>query len=352
MNQDNFQMYQSEESHYQFNLPQIIPSPINFNRFEENNSLYEAQEEADFPNNQFLFFPSSNRFRGNNFDSLPSPHLYDDYDFLDRRSTGEDTNYILIPKEEKENKNIFDSNNQIADNSINNIEDNEDENEEDNRQNSMIIEIDEEHEPVLRPLFQIVHQKPLGRRPKDDLTSDRDHTGKSNDNAFKKCLTKCTIQIWNFINSKIYPHGKLKKPNITQFLPLKVDLKKVYLEQNIRIFFENYPEPKYALNKNSYRIHNRNLLNLLDLLDNQEINSIFYASFIDYFLAFFNNDRIINGNIFLNKYFKTYDECFNDYSEEEKNSIKEYCIKLINGELKPRKSRKKKNNKKNKKRKN
>ena len=343
MSEDLIQKYQSKENHQEFNSLQVIPDSINFNRIEEIR-FFEPPEEANLPNQSFYSFPSINGFKDNNLYSLLDSLDENNYFFVENRSTGEDTISILQPTKKKDEINIFDSDNRIAEalNSINNKGDNK--NEGDEEQHGINTVIDYDPEPVLMPLFQVKPQKSLGRKRKDDLTSDKKHTNKSYDNASKKFMTQGMISVCDFFNSKIYPHGKLKKPNIIQFLPSKVDQIKIYLEQNIRIFFENYSEPKHSLNKDSYRVHNKNLLQQLDELDIDDINLMLDASFVDYFLSFLYDDKIVNGNIFLNKHFKTFKECFNDYyNEEEKNNIKEYCIRLINGEIKPRNATKNKN---------
>ena len=159
----------------------------------------------------------------------------------------------------------------------------------------------------------------------------------------------------NYINSEIKYYGQnpdefnLHKPNVIKYLPSKAKDKPDYFKKNMKYFYENYSEPKNAKDKEMYRIANHNILKKLEEFNDNKISKIFDTSFEDYFYAFLNDEKIINGNIILNGHFKTLKDCFNNindednyYTEEEKNRIKEYCVKLINGEIKGKKGKKEK----------
>ena len=260
-------------------------------------------------------------------------------------STGFDTNINYV-NEKKINQ--FDNYNKKNNTSFNYIEKNTNDNngnvhilEEKNGNNKAQKINPEDNQKEKENITKkfIIKKTLLGRKRKEDKNSKRKRTEKDNDNASKKFINKCIESINNCINDKISLNKDkigLYKPNLKKYLPSKAKDKKEFFQKEIRNLYEFATIKRCKKeNKNNYIKHNKSLM---EKLKDEKINKMLNTSFKDYFIAFLNDEKIINEEIILNQHFKTLNECFNNiegkdgyYTEEEKNRIKEYCIKLVNG---------------------
>ena len=199
-------------------------------------------------------------------------------------------------------------------------------------------------------VFKTELKQKLGRKKKGDHSLSK-HNKFSNDDGSKRFMVQCIRSINDSINSETQLYEsyknefKLYKPNLCNNLPHKVTEKKIIFDKPLREFFENFVQPKNCLkvNKDSYRNYNRKIIRKLIKLNVGKINAMFDTPFSIFFKAFLNNEKIINGYLILNEKFKTLSECFNNpkdmynyYNTEQKNKIKIYSLKLLNGEIKPR----------------
>ena len=198
--------------------------------------------------------------------------------------------------------------------------------------------------------------KKLGRKKKDENNSTCKHTNKSNDNGSNKFINKCIESLDNCINLEINPDYipnnknndiqlKLNKPTLKKHIPQKVDEKANFFKNEIKTYYEKYIDLKNCKNRNSYKIHNKILIEKLEASNDvyKKVNTMLKISFKDYLEAFLKDEKIISDNIVLNKNFKTLKDCFNNiqdkggyYSQEKKNEIKNYTLNLINGKIKAR----------------
>ena len=345
-----------------------MKQPQNFDDiFEESNSYYFRrklfeQEEEDEQSFRFMpnLFNNDQKNIQKIFQNLP------DYNYgLGERSTNPDTFYFRasvsdekkncdmeiedIPSsperkksDDEQNKTYIEiNNNNNEKNAINNNNSNSE-----NNDNSI------NHNDETKIKFKTEKKSNLGRKLKNDKTSERNHTRLTNDNASKKFIKAGGNSYHNYIKSTIKPYlknsdeFKLHKPNFIKYLPSKAKEKPEYFKKSMKFFYENYSEPKNAKDKDMYRIANHNILKKLDEFNDNKLSRLITPSFEECFLAFLNDEKIINDNLILNGHFKTLKDCFNNiedesdyYTEEEKERIKEYCTKLIIGEIKGRKGR-------------
>ena len=195
-------------------------------------------------------------------------------------------------------------------------------------------------------------QKKLGRKRKDDET-EAIHTKYSIDNGTSKLIIECMRNINHYINKiieslKLLNCEELYLPNLSKSLQVNVEVKKKFLQNKIKTYYENLSKAKHCLeeNKNNYIKSNREIIKKLSELNEQKINLLFEIPFNIYLSAFLNDEtNIIYNNeiIELDGNFKTLKDCFNEgkdyYSEEEKNNYKNYLEKLMNGKIYPREKR-------------
>lgn len=285
-----------------------MSQPEDFNIFDDN-EFNSGMPEGGLRNN------FSNELFENTSIYTDRQRLFDEINILDLfDSTDINTSPLIDLDESYENENLFNYTSNLNDRSY--------------------------------PLYSSETRK-LGRKKKND-TSMSSHTRKSKDNGSKRFMTKCMELINDCFNSEIQRIGlnskgfKLYKPSIIKFLPLKAYQKPNYFRKTIEYYYENYALPKNAKNKDMYIIHNKNLIFAVKAINDNKLNIMLNTSFEDYFVAFLNDDKIINHRyIILNNSFKTLKDCFNNindeynyYTEEEKACIKDYCMRLINGEIK------------------
>ena len=197
---------------------------------------------------------------------------------------------------------------------------------------------------------EIKQKKNLGRKNKYDKEEGL-HTKYSKDNGSNKLIIHCMKIVTNYINNIIekFNIGKLFNPNLTNKLTLNVVDKKAFLENKIKIYYEEHSKAKHCLeeNKDNYINNNREIIEKLYKMKDRNIILIFEIPFCLYLRAFLNDEKNINyenENLELNEDFKTLKECFNEgkdyYTLEQKAKYKIYIEQLINGQISPRKKRK------------
>ena len=327
----------------------LYPSPILQNKFliiDSNQLPYQLNKDDDINiidnNNQADIF--SNFVNFNSTDS--STNLIDESKYL-RNDNIKDFNMIGTDKFDKFGNNFLGDNNTLDScTEKSQIQFDEDKNKIYNELNIKGNNKDTEQKVV----FKTELKEKLGRKKKGDH-SLRKHNKFSNDDGSKRFMIQCIRSINDYINSEIQLYEsyknefKLYKPNLCNNLPHKAIEKKIIFDKPLREFYENFVQPKNCLNANKdiYRNNNRKIINKLYKLNINKINAMFDTSFSDYFKAFLNDEITINGYLKLNEKFKTLSECFNNsedmddyYTTEQKNKIKNYSLKLINGEIKAR----------------